>query len=69
MSVLDKENHRKEKQNKDYYLLKNVNIPVVIVECGFLSNEEECKLLETDYYQEKVAWAVYMGIMRYLNTK
>mgnify|MGYP002514005305 CR=1 FL=1 len=29
----------------------------------------ECKLLETEAYQEKVAWAIYMGIMQYLNAK
>lgn len=67
--TLDKENHRKEKANDSYYLLKNTTCPIVIVECGFLSNNEECRLLETDYYQEKVAWAVCMGIMQYLNTK
>lgn len=67
--TLDKENHRKEKTNDSYYLLKNTSCPIVIVECGFLSNNEECRLLETDYYQEKVAWAIYMGIMQYLNAK
>lgn len=69
VSTLDKDNHRKEKSNDSYYLLKNTTCPMVIVECGFLSNDEECKLLETDYYQEKVAWAIYMGIMQYLNAK
>lgn len=69
VNTLDKENHRKEKSNDSYYLLKNTSCPIVIVECGFLSNTEECKLLETDYYQEKVAWAIYIGIMQYLNTK
>ena len=69
VSTLDKTNHRKEKVNDDYYLLKNTSSPIVIVECGFLSNTEECKALESDYYQEKVAWAIYMGIMQYLNTK
>ncbi len=69
VTTLDKENHRKEKANDSYYLLKNTTCPTVIVECGFLSNDAECRLLETDYYQEKVAWAVYMGIMRYLNAK
>ncbi len=67
--TLDKTNHRKEKSNDNYYLLKNTTCPSVIVECGFLSNQEECTLMETDYYQEKVAWAMYMGIMQYLNER
>lgn len=65
--TLDKENHRSEKANDTYYLLKKTTYPMVIVECGFLSNENECRMLETDYYQEKVAWAIYMGIVQYLN--
>lgn len=69
VKTLDKENHRKAKPSDGYYLLKNTSCPMVIVECGFLSNAEECKLLESDYYQEKVAWAIYMGIMQYLNIK
>ena len=69
IAVLDKNNHRKTKQNDSYYLLKKATCPTVIVESGFLSNGEECKLLETKAYQEKVAWAIYMGIMQYLNAK
>ena len=69
INTLDKENKRQAKANDSYYLLKNTTYPSVIVECGFLSNTKECKSLENDYYQEKVAWAVYMGIMRFLNAK
>lgn len=69
VATLDKDNHRKEKASDGYYLLKNSACPGVIVECAFLSNEKECRLMETEYYQEKVAWAIFMGIMQYLNTK
>ena len=69
VEVLDKENGRKAKSSDNYYLLKNTTCPMAIVESGFLSNTKECELLETDYYQEKVAWAVYMGIMQYFNSK
>ena len=67
--TLDKDNHRKAKADENYYLLKKVDSPIVIVECGFLSNPKECEALESDYYQEKVAWAIYIGIMQYLNEK
>lgn len=36
-------------------------------ECGFLSNREEAEKLCSPVYQEKVAWAVQLGILRYLN--
>lgn len=64
---LDPENHRAEKANESYYLLKKTPTPTVIVECGFLSNSEEAELLNTEVYQDKVAWAVMMGILQYLN--
>ncbi len=63
---LDPENHRVEKANESYYLLKKTPTPTVIVECGFLSNSEEAKLLETEEYQDKVAWAIMMGIEQYM---
>lgn len=39
----------------------------MIVECGFLSNYGEAEKLVTEEYQDRVAWAVYMGVMQYLN--
>lgn len=64
---VDPSNHRSEKSNSSYYLLKNVSTPIVIVECGFLSNWEESKKLVDDTYQQKLAWAIHMGILQYLN--
>ena len=61
------DNHREAKGNKSYYLLKKTDAPIVIAECGFLSNPEEEKLLKTAEYQEKTAWAIYMGVMAFLN--
>ncbi len=66
---VDKENKRQVKANDSYYLLKKTSIPIVIVECGFLSNEQEAEKLCTKEYQEKIAWAIHMGIVRYLNSK
>lgn len=66
---LDPENTRQEKANDDYYLLKKTTVPVVICECGFLSNPEEAELLMTEEYQEKAAWAMMLGIMQYLNSE
>lgn len=67
LNTIDKNNTRIAKANDSYYLLKKTSSPIVIVECGFLSNREEAQKLESDYYQEKVAWAIHMGILQYLN--
>lgn len=56
---------REIKSNEDYYLLKNSNVPTVIVECGFLSNPKEEHLLLQDNYQRKMAWAIHLGILNY----
>ena len=67
ISKVDPSNHRKEKSNSSYFLLKNAKAPIVIVECGFLSNWEESKKLVDDAYQQKLAWAIHLGILQYLN--
>ena len=66
--VVDKTNQRKIKPSKDIYLLKENKIPSVLIECGFLSNEKESKLLNDEKYQEKVAWAIYAGIQKYFGS-
>lgn len=65
---LDPQNKREAKGNDSYFLLKKTAKPIVIVECGFLSNREEAEKLTTSLYQEKLAWNIHMGIMKYLNT-
>jgi N-acetylmuramoyl-L-alanine amidase len=66
IEILDKSNTRQAKQAENsIYILKDSKKPSVIVECGFLSNTEEEKLLLTDDYQAKVAWAIYAGINEY----
>ena len=63
---LDSDNKREAKGNDSYFLLKKTSKPIVIVECGFLSNREEAAELSTPLYQEKMAWNIHMGIMKYL---
>ena len=47
------------------YLVKNLDIPCVIVEVGFLSNAEEEKRLNEDDYQCRLAYGIYAGILSY----
>lgn len=65
--VVDTGNNRVAKELSTVYLLKNTKNPSIIVECGFLSNNEELKKLQDDTYQEKLAWAIYLGIIEYYN--
>jgi N-acetylmuramoyl-L-alanine amidase len=65
--LLGDKNTRLAKPNDNYYLLLHVRTPIVIVECGFLTNSRESKLLNDEDYQDRVAWTIHMGIMSYLN--
>ncbi|MCY6957398.1 N-acetylmuramoyl-L-alanine amidase CwlD [Clostridium sp. ZC22-4] len=68
---LDNNNNRKEKCAKGAYkiLRCSCNIPSILVECGFLSNEAEERMLKTDSYQEKIASSLSKSIEEYFNTK
>lgn len=68
MLEVEPENHRQAKANDTYYLLKKTKGTTVIVECGFLSNQEEANLLVTEDYQEKMAAAVAKGIQEYVTS-
>lgn len=64
--VIGDGNHRVEKANDSYYMLRKVRCPFVIVECGFLSNPEEEALLRDENYQEKMAQGICEGIENFL---
>ena len=53
----------------DYFMLKCTYAPSVLVECGFLSNAEDEKLLTTPEYQDKIVDCIYKGIVKFLQTK
>ncbi|MBM7581609.1 N-acetylmuramoyl-L-alanine amidase [Caldicoprobacter guelmensis] len=65
IKVLNRGNTRQIKAVNDLLILKAGQAPSVVVECGFLSNPQEERLLRTDEYQEQVAWAIYCGIVDY----
>lgn len=63
--TIEKENNRVPMKLDNVYIVKNIEIPLTIVECGFLSNEEEERKLQEDNYQDKLAWGIYNGIINY----
>lgn len=48
----------------DYFILQ-LDVPSVLIECGFLSNPEEEKLLLTESYQARLGQAIADGVERY----
>ncbi|NLK74365.1 MAG: N-acetylmuramoyl-L-alanine amidase [Clostridiales bacterium] len=67
--TINDDNHRVAKSNESYYMLKYTKTPLVIVECGYMSNYNEAALLIDDEYQNKLAWGIHLGIMEYINTE
>ena len=68
-TTLKDDNPRMEKADNTYYMLKKTSCPLVIVECGFLSNYEETALLKEESYQKKIAEGIAGGVMKYLEEK
>lgn len=52
----------------DFYLFRHTTIPGVLIECGFLSNDEERKKLCNDDYQNTMAKLIYKGIKEYFKS-
>ena len=51
------------------YIVKNSEVPVALVEIGFMTNKEELKLLNSKEYQKKAAEALYKAIVRAFEEK
>lgn len=61
------DNDRETKRaGSSIYLLNRVKSPGILVECGFLSNDAECKNLNDPAYRQKLALAISSAIMEYL---
>ena len=62
-------NHQNHKQSKaidsTVYLMKNVICPSILVECGFLSNTEDTRLLSSADHQKYLATAIAAGYLQY----
>lgn len=64
--AFDPSNTRQIKSNTSYYILKNAQVPSILIECGFLSNPEETANLTDPNYQKQIAYAIAIGTCCYL---
>ncbi len=67
VSDVQKENKRKIKPGGDMYVLENIANPAVLIECGFLTNEAECKKLSEKEYQKELSFSIVCGIIEYMD--
>ena len=66
VSCLNPGSSRKAKQGSGIYLLDKINAPGVLVECGFLSNQQEEAMLATPVYQKKLCCVIATGLSQFL---
>ena len=64
--AIQKENKRLAKTIENIYIVDHIEIPITIVECGFLSNTEELKNLQDEEYQERLACGIHNGILDWI---
>ena len=64
---LQPQNKRQIKRaDSSIYILKNISSPAILIECGFLSNENELRLLKSEEYKAKLALTIFAGICDYI---
>ena len=66
---LQKDNTRAVKDGGELYILKNAPTVTVLLECGFISNADECKKLCEKEYQKELCFAIACGIIEYIERK
>ena len=66
ISLLQPQNNREIKSGKNIYLLDRASYPAILVECGFLSNPEECELLSTEEYRQKLTFVIFSSLTSFL---
>ena len=62
-------NSKRSIKTTDLYMYKNTTTPGVLIECGYLSNYIDRKLLQDKKYQEKLAKVITNGVIKYLKYK
>ena len=67
LRTVDPTNTRQITENDSYFMIKNTQVPTIIVECGFLTNPDEAAKLTQEDYQDKLAQAICEGVVKWLN--
>ena len=66
---IERENKRVALSIEGIKIVDKTNIPVVIVECGFLSNPEDLSFLQTEEYQDKIVQGIFEGVNKFYDLR
>ncbi len=67
--TLQNQNNRVVKNGKSIYVLENCKNTGILIECGFITNEDECKKLSEKEYQKQLSFSIVCGIINYIEAK
>ncbi len=56
---------KEKKLSNEIYMYKQLEVPGVLIECGFLSNKKERYLLKSDDYQNEIVSAIVKALIKY----
>jgi len=57
--------HKKKVEQAGFLVLKSPDIPSLLIETGFISNPKEARQLSSGAYQQRLAKAIYNGLVQY----
>lgn len=67
-SALQPDNHRKIKEaDGNIFLLDRLHCPAILIECGFLSNPEECAALSDVGYRQQLSLLICQSLLEYFS--
>lgn len=71
LKSLIKETNAKSRGVKhgNYYVIRETNVPAILIEGGFLTHPEELAKIKDPDYLKKISWGVTQGIERYLKSR
>ena len=65
---LQKSNNRQIKPaGRNIFVLDRITIPAVLIECGFISNPDECQALSEEEYQKKLSLTIFSAVVKYID--
>lgn len=66
-ATLQPDNNRAIKAaGSNIYLLDRLQFPAVLIECGFLSNHEECEKLSSEEYRQQLSFVFFASLVSFL---
>lgn len=67
VTTLNPDSNRKAKKSTGVYLMEHIDCTGVLIECGFLSNQQEENLLRSSAYQKKLCAVIATSFLSYMN--